>query len=309
MIRVTRQSVTDDRRAHHYSLAGLRVVFQSCVPSLAAFSEAQASDRFSEMLKELGGPSAIDRELTPPLYEGEAPLAGRMRKIQNWWSDSIIELDVDGEHLCSVDLQRKHIHLMGDFDFTDSLALEVITGPAMMLQLAYINSYTLHASAVATPFGTIAFMAESGVGKSTLGRDAGATWQQLGDDMLPLRICPDDSQSGGWQFLLQDYPQLKLDDARVPHRARDQSLKAIFRLLPEATSSVRFKRLAKKDAMLQLIRHTVAARLFNDAMLREHARFSKRLSATVPVIQVSYPRNLEVLPQLRAELLRYLEDL
>lgn len=309
MIRVTRQSVADDQRAHHYSLAGLRVVFQSSVPSLAAFMEAEASDRFSEMLKELVGPGAINRKTTPPLYEGEAPLAGRQRQIRSWWSDSIIELDIDGEHLCSVDLQRKHVHLVGALDFSDTLALEVITGPAMMLQLAYINSYTLHASAVNTPSGTIAFMAESGVGKSTLGKDAGPDWQQLGDDMLPLRICPDDSQSGGWQFLLQDYPQLKLADARAPHKARDQSLQAIFRLLPEATDSVRLKRLAKTEAMLQLIRHTVAARLFNDAMLREHARFSKRLSATVPVIQVSYPRKLELLPQLRTELVRYLENI
>jgi hypothetical protein len=62
------------------------------------------------------------------------------------------------------------------------------------------------------------------------------------------------------------------------------------------------------QAMLQVVRHTVAAKLFDATTLREHARFAKKVSSLVPVIEVSYPRDLDKLDQLRHSIIDYLRS-
>ena len=83
---------------------------------------------------------------------------------------------------------------------------------------------------------------------------------------------------------------------------------ALFRLRSEPSKQIEFRRLEKTEAMLQIVRHTVAAKLFNRAMMKDHARFAKRLSTAVPIFEVSYPRNIEELPRLREAIARQINE-
>ena len=74
------------------------------------------------------------------------------------------------------------------------------------------------------------------------------------------------------------------------------------------SNSISFSVLPRVQAMLQIVRHTVAAKLFDTDTLREHARFAKKVSTLVPVVEVSYPRDLDKLDYLRQSIIDYLSS-
>ena len=65
----------------------------------------------------------------------------------------------------------------------------------------------------------------------------------------------------------------------------------------------------KSEAMLQFARHTVAARLFNEKMMDRHVKFATYVANRVPMIELSYPRDLLQITSLREEIVEYLADM
>jgi len=55
----------------------------------------------------------------------------------------------------------------------------------------------------------------------------------------------------------------------------------------------------QRQAMQTLIRHTVAARLFDRPLLAAHLDFCAEAAARIPVRRLAYPHRREVLPQVR----------
>jgi hypothetical protein len=307
MIRVTlsrRVSGQDESApAYHYSLAGQAVAFQTQVVSLAAFEQGPASNQFSEMCKSPYKVEMLDSNNASLKYSGMASFNGSNRQVDYWRKNGHAQIDIDGEAACSIDLDEEHIHLLNQNTFDDPLNLEIITGPALVILLAQKQVYCMHSGAISTPMGNIMLIAESGAGKSTLSAHVNKQWSQLCDDILPLRL------DGAKRYLefSSNFPQLKLDGGCVAERSSaDGKIDFVLRISPSPSNNINFRQMDRTDAMLQLIRHTVAAKLFDQAAMRAHAKFAKKVSGLLPVIEISYPRNIAQLSELRQEIITYL---
>jgi hypothetical protein len=188
-------------------------------------------------------------------------------------------------------------------------AVETALGPALALALAAHGVFCLHAGAVERQGRVVALVGESGRGKSTLAAflGHGRGWRRLADDVLPVTSALDSGTVG-----LPHFPQLKLAPgtqvtADVPHRL---PLGAVYVLERPAGASTSTEDLGPANAslsppldtraaMLALVRHTVAARLFDRTLSTAHMRFCAEAAASVPVRRVAYPLLPEALPRVR----------
>jgi hypothetical protein len=80
----------------------------------------------------------------------------------------------------------------------------------------------------------------------------------------------------------------------------------IVRLSAQPTEQIGLNALQPVDAMLQIVRHTVAARLFDQDLMREHAFFARQLSLSTPLVELSYPRDMAKLDEVRSAVTGYL---
>lgn len=274
------------------------MVFESQVAALSRFYVGPASASFSELMFHFPEPSLLDHANAVVFYQGETPIHNRLRQLVYWRKAERAQIDVDGRPICQVDFSEKHIHLLNPASFDARVNLEVIIGPALMVLLAEFNTYCLHAGAITTPVGTVGIIAESGAGKSTLSQHQGPKWRQVCDDILPLQ-APSSKELK--PALLPKFPQLKLADATVQEPlATNLQLDFILRLNPVPAESISFITLDRRAAMLQIIRHTVATKLFDKSTMQRHARFAKSVCGSVPVLEVSFPRDSAQLGQLRS---------
>jgi hypothetical protein len=186
---------------------------------------------------------------------------------------------------------------------------------------------SLHASAVVVQGGAVALLGDSGFGKSTLA--AGmmrAGHALLTDDVLVLefkgsrvlaqpslarlKLHPDGTEAffGARASLpmntFTDKKILRLQ--RAEHAARRVPLRALF-VLPSATRATRvgIRRASERRASIELMRSrfTVAPR--GARRRAQQFRFVCRLARTVPVWLLSYPRRLDMLPQVVASVLAH----
>ncbi|NND82790.1 MAG: hypothetical protein HKN50_10220 [Gammaproteobacteria bacterium] len=305
MIRVTKsdRAPQDAPRvaAQHYQFANHQVVFQTPVEPLSAFAEGAASPSFTDVLTRPVGAEVLDEDIASLEYQGKAQFANGMRDFKFWAKNKVRQIDIDGDPICRISLKERMIHVLCPGSFDDRLILEVITGPALILLAARKNTYCLHAGAVATAYGNACFLAESGLGKSTLSADGGEYWRQLADDILPIRLAEDRA----W---LSDYPQLKLANAQVKNPIReDTALDLVIRLSDKPADKVSFRRMDKKESMLEIVRHTVAARLFEKKQLVAHTSFAKRMAKHIPMVEMRFPRDIERIEEVRKKVKTYLK--
>ena len=305
MIRITKQGNVAKGKgavgAHHYRLANNRLIFQQPVKSLAAFSEGPASYSYGEVLARSIDVQILDESNAALEYAGKGQFQNRQQDVACWKQEELRQIDVGNTPVCQINMREGHVHVLNDRPFDDQLNLEVVTGPAMILLMSVDQVYCLHAGAVATPYGNIAFIAESGTGKSTISRHSDDQWCQIADDIVPLQL-------GAPPMLLPDFPQLKLKNANVVQPQRENvPLNLILRLNNNPVDQPHFRKLPRTEAMLQIVRHTVAAKLFDRAQLKKHARFAKKLSGQVAVVELNYPRQLDKLSALRRSAIDYLQ--
>lgn len=303
-ITVTRQGASELN--YYYRLAGLWLVLPETVADLQ-FYEAESkpdlvnTEQESQPAVKEQWQQAIASGDVELRYSGTAPFDGQLQVLDCWQQGDILQLDIAKEPVCLVDMSRSEVFFLNDQPISSRLNLEVLTGPVLMLLLAQFNCFSLHAGAVSTAHGVIAFIAESGVGKSTLSADVSEDWAQCADDIAPLKINHSEVE-------LLAYPQLKLPLAQARMATQlPMPLTAIFRLTKEASDEIQFKQLSSSQAMLEVVRHTVAAKLFNFRQLEQHLIFAKNLSSLLPVYEVSYPRKLDALPELREQIVDWLE--
>ena len=306
MIRVTVQGINSTTTtAHHYNIAGHSMVVQHKVDALEKYSKGEASEQFAELLanhREIKTLSAVNAELR---YHDLTLLAGEAHRLRYWRRGRRGQIDIDGSPSCYIDFKDKHIHVINGRDLNAQLSLEIVLGPAYVIMLAYFSTYCMHASAVSTEIGTIVFLAESGVGKSTLAEHQDDGWNQISDDILPLK-----AQKGARVIEMHaDFPQLKLNHACVAQGVpKMQELNYLIRLKPESSDSIEFSKMSRKDCLLQVIRHTVAAKLFSQPMMQKHASFARKVSLCVPMAELSYPRDWDSLADLRQRIIAFCQD-
>jgi len=169
---------------------------------------------------------------------------------------------------------------------------QFLLGPCLILILAEQGLVTLHASAVMTEQHIHAFSACSGAGKSTLGRVLGdAGFFHYADDLLGLELGDQRLQTCG---LL---PQLKLPLAGM-HRKQAQTieLQSIFFLIPVKKGEPEIQVLNLAQAMMNLLQHTVASRLFRPQLLQQHLSFCRQAAQLVNCYQMTYRKTPDQLP-------------
>ena len=134
-------------------------------------------------------------------------------------------------------------------------------GPVLILALARLGVYCLHASAALTAQGDAAtvFVGHSGAGKSSLARAiskrVGA--QRLCDDITPIAL------RAGKLYVLPRFPQLKLSavDQNLPEQV---PLKRLVLLNAAQTwLASEHQALTQRELFEALTRHTVATRLYS----------------------------------------------
>lgn len=315
MIRVVSQisSIIDANQkidAYHYKIAGQQLVFQNRVDALKRFEIGPASQSYQQILSNrkvhYERLSAANAKL---IYYGSAPFENKIQDVRYWRMKHLAQVDVGGMPICQIDFSDDQISLLNMNSVDDRLNLEVITGPALITLLAKQDVYCLHAGAVTTAAGNVALIAESGTGKSTLSAHTSedvnsSQWSQIADDILPLSV---DRINVKGAYLFPDFPQLKLPNSIAKNSTvKNRDLDFILRLNPKPAETIQFRPILGAESMLQLIRHTVAAKLFGDSVMRRHARFARNVSLFAPMFEVSYPRDMDALPELRKTIVEFL---
>ena len=106
---------------------------------------------------------------------------------------------------------------------------------------------------------------------------------------------------------LPRFPQLKYGPDRQPGAAMPPRLPlaAVYLLEPssDAAAEVKAEPLTGCAAMLALVRHTMAARLFTAELLRRHTELCARLAGRVPVRRLIYPHEHEILARVEEVLI------
>jgi len=152
----------------------------------------------------------------------------------------------------------------------------------------------LHASALVIDRRVVALTAESGGGKSTTAAAATSlSLDRIADDQLPVRLGPHPRA-------LPHFPQPKL--AAAAHYPAEAP--AALRLLAlveiahaPTTEAISIERQSQSAASLALARATVAARLFDRALLADHFVATTNAAASCVVARLSYPSGVERLPE------------
>lgn len=183
----------------------------------------------------------------------------------------------DGTRL-SLDASKAQIQIHQSGPWLES----IVIGPALLMLLAELNKFCLHASAFASPRGTWLVLASSGTGKSTLARTAmGMGWTRLADDLCVIGV-----EASGEATLYAHFPQPKLSNhEQYPEAAPAQLPIAGIAVLTRgaAGQAVRVQGVA---ALHALIAHSVATRLLTCEQLGRHLQVCGALAACVPIWRV-----------------------
>jgi hypothetical protein len=250
----------------------------------------------------------IQKKPVHPIYAGPGWIGNAWRQVSaqaNADCFSIHVADV-GAFLVSADGHLvEALEITGDV--SNTILIEALLGPPLMLAFALRSIWTLHASAAMWGDKLVAFVGDSGNGKSTLahflGRELG--WRRVADDILPVVA----SASG--VVALPHFPQLKLALDRqpscgLPARIPLHALYVISKPDETHTETVS-KELAPGQAMANTLQHMVAARLFDTKLLVRQLDFAQHLAAKLPVRSLVYPRDLALLPGVAERLVCDLE--
>ena len=273
-----------------YEVVAQALVVDAQIPQLAGFGTGRATlDRPVSGIGwlEFVGDIAV---------QGRAWVGGQWRGVRTQRIGTGFGLEVEG-------IGRFHVSDDGceivcteaDPKIDRSTLSEAIVGPCLILALALQGTWCLHASAVLSGGRLVAIVGESGLGKSTLAAflDAqGSPWRRVADDILPFALRHDGLTA------LPRFPQLKLSPDRQPSIGMPERmpLEAIYVLAPaDVAAAPDLRPLTKQEVALALVRHTVAARLFDRDLLAHHLDVCSQAAGLVPVRRLLYPHRLDLL--------------
>lgn len=234
------------------------------------------------------------------VFHGDGQLGASRRHIDCRWTPQGYSLKVDGVGHFRITDDGRSISRSEGLEKAETLPpqlTETVLGPAMTLALALQGVWCLHAGAVEHDGEVVAFLGPSGAGKSTLARELPRIDRRLrcaADDVLPVMLEGEDLRA------LPQFPQLKYRVDQQPGDALPASLpvRRICVLEPQDAEAAFFvEPLTGPAAVVALVRHTVAARLFTKLLLKRHMDFCVHLAARVQISRLSYPHRPASLEQ------------
>jgi hypothetical protein len=293
----------------YYRLAGWDVGFPGPLPELGSYEISGIEPGMPVVLKSTPAPQRLTCRTI-------GWVGGEERQVVNWSAPPGILLRVTGGSdfyilpggLGFVRVDKAE---MAEQKSTAPLApltgldLEILLGPAIVLALALRGTWCLHASAALFKHHLVAFLGESGEGKSTLAAylaEAGEPdWRRVADDILP--VTANANGVGAWPH----FPQRKLPMQAQPGPDLPERLPldCICVLTPaNVEDRPELQRLTSAQAMQTFLGHTAGARLFDTSLLAEHLAFCAQAAEQVPVYRLIYPHRKDALPEVM-ELLEY----
>lgn len=178
----------------------------------------------------------------------------------------------------------------------------------------------LHASAVATPHGTVAFVGPSGAGKSTMAAMLSKHWRLVADDYLPLRVEGNTvvaHPSSAWVRLrdetfdrLGEPGTFRGGKTSVERQSESQpgALCCIYALGP-ASDAVGFRAVTRRDAIVVLASQLHRIDPSSRALLGAELEFIDAVTSRVPVRRLDYPRDFETFDEVEAAIIADLSAL
>ncbi|MBV6395466.1 MAG: hypothetical protein HFACDABA_01042 [Anaerolineales bacterium] len=195
------------------------------------------------------------------------------------------------------------LFIQTDADHLNAVDREALLGPALLLALAARGTWCLHASAAMLHGQAFVFLGESGRGKSTLAAFLARqrNWAWVADDILPFTIAADEAS------VWPKFPQLKVRTDSQPGQYLPEKLPARhFFLLGEAANELpTVRKISRGQAAHALLSHTASTRLLDPRLLAAHLRACTDAANHISVYELTYPRRVDALPDVR----KILEDL
>jgi hypothetical protein len=177
----------------------------------------------------------------------------------------------------------------------------------------------LHATAVVVGRGAIAFLGDSGYGKSSLGASfVRENYPLLTDDVLVLERRGQDLLAYPGMPRIKLYPEMCGNMfhgcegtpmtrstpktifalSAQQHQASSIPLQVLYFLSPPENDSrkVTLRRISERRAFLSVLKNTFNDILVSPVRLKRQFEFAASIAAHVPVKALSYPRTLSALP-------------
>jgi len=171
--------------------------------------------------------------------------------------------------------------------------INILLGPALILNLALNKVFCMHASVFTINTTTFILMANSGTGKSTIARyiHNQSIGKRVGDDIIPLKI----KDKG--LILLPSFPQLKLSQSQQ-YQGQEIGAKTIFLFAEKTNNNTSLHTIDTFSGMKKLIQHTVATKLFAQAELKNHLDLCHKASQQIKSYLLKYQHSENSLQQL-----------
>lgn len=232
------------------------------------------------------------------IRRAEGHLPGLEPAAVCWSEGSAYRVRIEGAGEFSVDPASGLIAPIGFEERAGSTGdlARLALGIPLHLALATKGIFCLHASTVAAIDGVIAFIGASGAGKSTLAsflvESSFSRWRRISDEALPV------TRGADGPVALPHFPQMSLAPSeQVGGNAAERlPLRAIYLLsVPSDSLQAAVHRMSGRAAAAALIFHTLAAGLFDEALLQQHMAFCAGVAASIPVRELIYPHTREAL--------------
>lgn len=210
-------------------------------------------------------------------------------------------------------------------DADDSRIRLYLVGTIMSILLYQRGLFVLHGSAVEYDGGVVAFVGQSGWGKSSIAAALQAKGHRMiGDDVVPISIAEDATTvyPGFPQFklypevasclghdessLLLLHPQVEKKGLRFSEKFSHTSLplKRIYVLSPEDTLAI--EPLSFQQAVIDLVRHSIPTRWLQQPEGKMHFLQCTKLVKRIPIYRLKRSKDLSTLTTLAQMVVEHL---
>ena len=207
----------------------------------------------------------------------------------------------------------------------DATISHLLHNQIIPLARSHQGKQVLHASAVMINDKAIAFLGQSGRGKSTLATSfATSGYPFLSDDSLVVTesgngfiVPPGQATIRLWHDSLDNLvsastlmaPQLDytdktciIADSQIRHHEKEARLGALFCLEDECSESITIRNIRGQDAILYLVRNSLVLDVEDTGTLRRNFAQICKLAERIPVFKLGFPHDYSQLSQIRARI-------
>lgn len=215
-------------------------------------------------------------------------------------------------------------------DVPDEVFLTYFTGQVLSYCLLMRGIESLHATAIVIDGEAVAFLGDSGDGKSTLAASfLSRGYSLLTDDVLvfefhkdrvlthssvaSIKLTPESADAmfnGRRAIPMNSFTSKMIFPLQASQHVRDLVRLRVIYVLPGPSydSKIAVRRLLGRASFLPLIQNTFNNVILGRSRIQQQFAFAERLVRLVPIKQLSYPKGLDLIPRVADKILADLKD-